>query len=70
MINKLASDMAIKWCQHIEFCNEERQNSFAAAFLVKNVTSCGDGGHQVILKRTFPHSPLLKKIRAKKQKPP
>lgn len=39
MLNKntLASDMTIKRCQHTEFCNEEQQNAFAAAPLMKQL---------------------------------
>lgn len=29
--------MMIKWCQHTEFCNEEQQNAFAAALLMKQL---------------------------------
>lgn len=45
MKNILASDMAVKWHQHTEFCKEEWQNTFADALLIKKVASYGDHGH-------------------------
>lgn len=50
----------IKWCQHTEFCNEEWQNTFAAALFINKAASYGGGGHQMGFKMTSPHSSVLK----------